>query len=103
MLSPRTRNPTEIYVRNSRRSLLSAHAMFRCVSILLSSNTKIWFQNRRQKAKLLKKTVEQRTREVLEEATKKTEAEQAQRLHQSETVSVSPGTVQSAESPTTPT
>src|SRR5579859_1149692 len=54
--------------------------MFRYHATSLKLITQIWFQNRRQKPKLLKKTVEQRTREVLEEATKQTEAEQAQRL-----------------------
>jgi hypothetical protein len=52
---------------------------------------------------LLKKTVEQRTREVLEEATKQTEAEQAQRL-QSEPIQSSPLQMQRENSqiPSTP-
>jgi hypothetical protein len=52
---------------------------------------------------VLKKSVEQRTREVLEEATKQTEAEQAQRLHDAEASSSSPTVPHSAESPATPT
>lgn len=66
------------------------------------SNEKIWFQNRRQKAKLLKKTVEQRTREVLEEATKKTEAEQAQKLQHVDASTSSPRALVRDESPSTP-
>jgi hypothetical protein len=62
----------------------------------------IWFQNRRQKAKLLKKTVEQRTREVLEEATKRTEAEQAQRVHTHTTQSPVQLQSESSQTPSTP-
>jgi len=49
---------------------------------------------------MLKKSVERRTREVLEEATKRTEAEQAQKL-QNETVQQSPNT--QSERPSAPT
>jgi hypothetical protein len=52
---------------------------------------------------MLKKTVEQRTREVLEAATKQTEAEQAQKL-QGETIQSSPQQIQheNSQSPSTP-
>jgi hypothetical protein len=80
MHSTRTQNQIAMFVKNWHTFYQLARGTFRFGSLPLLL-TQIWFQNRRQKAKLLKKTVEQRTREVLEEATKRTEAEQAQRVH----------------------